>query len=377
MGRAARWVIGARRSPLSRAQAEWVGRRLSALRPDMAIEYRFIASAGDQSDGGDAGRNVDDAAGADAGSRPANPLSLATGTGPAPRPANPLSPAAEASAGGQPTHSSSPAAGVKGLFTEDIQSAVLAGSIDMAVHSLKDLPAITPDGVELSAIPAREDPRDVLVLRDDLLAAGRESATDGLAVLQRLPLEARVGTSSLRRSAQLRACREDLDPQPVRGNVGTRLEKLNAGRFEALVLAAAGLRRLGVWPAGTALLEDDYWLPAPGQGALAVQCRTGGAAAANARIICDPAARAEVTAERALLALLEGGCRTPVAARAVWKTGEVRLRAAVYDVEGGAAVCGSESGDSAEAAAVGRRLARRMLGAGAARLIERARRLDR
>ena len=314
-------VVGARRSPLSRAQAAWVGERLRERWPELSIEYRFISTAGDRD--------------------PETPL---------------------------------PEIGGKGLFTEDLERALRAGDIDVAVHSLKDLPADLPGGLMLGAVPSREDPRDVLVIRDSAVSAPRDA--DGCHLLRRLPAGARVGTSSLRRAAQLRASRADLDPRPIRGNVDTRLRKLEDGRFEALILAAAGLRRLGLWPRGACVL-DDGWLPAPGQGALGLQCRAGGdGMATRVQALDDPAARAEVSAERALLAALEGGCRVPIAARASLRGKNLLLRAAVYDVDGGAPVEATETGPRASASAIGRRLAEHMLEAGASHLVERARRLS-
>lgn len=312
-------VIGARRSPLSRAQAAWVGDRLQERWPDLPVRYRFISTAGDR-----------DAQ---------TPL---------------------------------PAIGAKGLFTEDLERAVREGSIDVAVHSLKDLPADMPEGLALAAVPVREDPRDVLVVRDAAVGPVRDA--DAGELLNRLPSGARVGTSSLRRAAQLRAARPDLDPRPIRGNVDTRLRRLEEGGYEALVLAAAGLRRLGVWPHGAFAL-DEAWLPAPGQGALGLQCRVSGdGAAGRVQALDDPVARAEVTAERALLATLEGGCRVPIAARASARGDDLLLRAAVYDVGGGPPVTDAEKGAATAAEDLGRRLARRLLAAGAAALVERARR---
>lgn len=314
-------VVGARRSPLSRVQATWVGERLRERWPEVSIEYRFISTAGDRD--------------------PGTPL---------------------------------PEIGGKGLFTEDLERALREGDIDVAVHSLKDLPADLPAGLMLGAVPSREDPRDVLVVRDSVVSAPGDA--DGCRLLRRLPAGARVGTSSLRRAAQLRASRADLDPRPIRGNVDTRLRKLEDGRFDALVLAAAGLRRLGLRPRGAYVLNDG-WLPAPGQGALGLQCRAGqDGMATRVRALDDPTARQEVTAERALLAALEGGCRVPIAARASLRGEDLLLRAAVYDVDGGPPVEATKAGHCASAFAIGRRLAEHMLDAGASRLVERARRLN-
>ncbi|WP_419937588.1 hydroxymethylbilane synthase [Candidatus Palauibacter sp.] len=316
--KAARLVIGARRSPLSRAQAEWAGDRLRERWPGLPVAYRFLSTAGDRDR--------------------VTPL---------------------------------PAIGAKGLFTEELERALRDGRIDVAVHSLKDLPAESPHGVTLAAVPEREDPRDVLVVRDVRGGGGRRG---GLDVLGRLPAESCVGTSSLRRAAQLRAHRSDIAPAPIRGNVGTRLRKLDEGGFDALVLAAAGLRRLGLWPPGTSVL-DEGWLPAPGQGALGLQCRAGDDGVLDrVGALDDPAARAEVTAERALLAALEGGCRVPIAARARRAGEDLRLEAAVYDVAGGRPLEAIGRGLAANAERLGRELAARLLDAGAGALVARARR---
>ena len=315
-----RVIVGARRSPLSRAQAGWVGERLRERWPGLSVDFSFISTAGDR-----------DAA---------TPL---------------------------------PAIGGKGLFTEDLERALREGEIDVAVHSLKDLPVVPPEGLTLGAVPAREDARDVLVVGD--APAGSGGGTDGLEALRRLSAGARVGTSSLRRVAQIRAHRPDLDPRPVRGNVDTRLRKLAEGGFEALVLAAAGLKRLGLRPPGASVL-DEGWLPAPAQGALGLQCRAGDAPVLRfLRVLDDDDARAETRAERSLLATLEGGCRVPIAARARSAGDELRLDAAVYDVAGGPPIQDAATGPASDAASVGRRLAQRMLDAGASPLVERARML--
>lgn len=316
-----RVIIGARRSPLSRAQAGWVAERLRERWPGLSVDFSFISTAGDR-----------DAA---------TPL---------------------------------PAIGGKGLFTEDIERALREGEIDVAVHSLKDLPVVPPDGLTLGAVPAREDARDVLVIGER--TRDREVASDGLEALRRLPAGARVGTSSLRRVAQVRAHRPDLEAKPVRGNVDTRLRKLAEGGFEALVLAAAGLKRLGLRPPGARVLNEG-WLPAPAQGALGLQCRAGDEPVLRFLLaLDDDDARAETTAERSLLGTLEGGCRVPIAARARRAGDELRLAAAVYDVDGGPPIRDAATGPASDAASVGRRLAQRMLDAGASPLVERARTFD-
>ncbi len=189
----------------------------------------------------------------------------------------------------------------KGLFVKELEEALLDGRADLAVHSAKDLPGELPPGLAIAAVPVREDPRDVVV-----------GPPGGLAAL---PAGARVATGSPRRAAQVLAARPDLVVVPIRGNVGTRLDKLARGDAEALVLAAAGLARLGLSPAGAEALPADVSTPAPGQGLLAVEGRAGDpAAAAAAAALDDPGAHACLRAERALLAALGGGCLEPVGA---------------------------------------------------------------
>ena len=187
------------------------------------------------------------------------------------------------------------------MFVKELEEALLDGRADLAVHSAKDLPGEIPEGLAIVAVPPREDPRDVLI--------GPAGGLDAL------PSGARVATGSPRREAQLRAIRPDLSIVPIRGNVGTRLDKLARGEADALVLAAAGLRRLGLWPDGTTPLAVDVSTPAPGQGLLAVEALADGAvAAAAAEALDDPSAHACLRAERSFLAELGGGCMRPVGA---------------------------------------------------------------
>jgi len=195
--------------------------------------------------------------------------------------------------------------GAKGLFTKELEVALRRGKIDCAVHSLKDLPTDGPDGLTLFAVLPREDPRDVVVV----------STTSGAIGLADLPAGSRVGTSSLRRRAQLQALRRDLEVVDLRGNVPTRLRKVDQGQVHAAILAAAGLRRLGAVQHIAVYLEPPGWLPAAGQGAIAIQGRTDDSAT---RSTIEPLHDAEtmraVTAERAFLAALEGGCQVPIGA---------------------------------------------------------------
>ena len=246
--------------------------------------------------------------------------------------------------------------GTKGLFTKEIEEALLAGRVDLAVHSLKDLPTELPVGLRLAAVPRREDPRDVLVSRDGRCLADLSAGT-------------RVGTSSLRRAAQLRHSRSDLKVEPVRGNLDTRLRKLEEGQFAALVLAAAGLRRLG-WEARiTEYLEPEVMCPAIGQGALGIEARADDAATLDALArLDDRAARLETAAERALLAGLGGGCQVPFGGFArLQPDGRLLLRGVVASPDGSRLFRDSGEGDDPEE--LGARLAQQLLRDGAAQVL--------
>jgi len=240
--------------------------------------------------------------------------------------------------------------GVKGLFTKELEEGLLAGTLDLAVHSLKDMPTQLPEGLVLAAIPEREDARDAVVG----------------ASLAELGRDARVGTSSLRRAAQLRALRPKLVVEPVRGNLDTRLRKLDEGRYDALVLAAAGLKRLGLAERIRELLPVEVMCPAVGQGALAVEARDqDGAAMEACRLLDHASTRVAVTAERALLAGLGGGCQVPIGAHARLVDGALHLRAVVISPDGRQVVRRQTHGPEADAAALGSELARELLAAGA------------
>ncbi|MEU9009630.1 hydroxymethylbilane synthase [Streptomyces sp. NPDC048479] len=265
--------------------------------------------------------------------------------------------------------------GGTGVFVTALRDALLRGDVDFAVHSLKDLPTAQPDDLALAAVPLREDPRDVLVARDGL-------------TLDRLPNGARIGTGSPRRMAQLNAYARShgmaIETVPIRGNVDTRIGYVRSGELDAVVLAAAGLNRIGRIDEVTDFLAVDFVLPAPGQGALAIEC-----AAVNADLTAalaeldDPYTRAAVTAERSLLAALEAGCTAPVGALAdLLADGQVvtemRLRGVVGTTDGSTLVQLSTTGpvptSHSDAVALGRELASEMLAKGAAGLMgERAR----
>ncbi len=245
--------------------------------------------------------------------------------------------------------------GGKGLFTRELDVALLEGEIDLAVHSLKDLPTTFPEGLTLGAVPEREDCRDVLV-----------GPTGVPLTLATLPEGARIGSSSLRRVALARAHRRDLIVENVRGNVETRMRRVDEGLFEAVVLAAAGVRRLGLADRVSEYLDPGSWLPAPGQGALGIVIREGeGATAPWLAALEHPATRAEVTAERALLHTLEAGCRLPVAALGQSYPGGVRLRGVVAAPDGLRVVRAEGTGTPEAAEALGIRVAEALRARGA------------
>jgi hydroxymethylbilane synthase len=306
-------VLGTRASALARAQTDAVIGLLTAAWPELQCETKVISTAGDRTQ-----------------------------------------------ASGEPL----PEIGGKGLFTAELERALRDREIDLAVHSLKDLPTADAPGVVIGAVTARQDVRDCVVARESL----QQSVASGGEQLASLSPGAVVGTSSLRRMAQLRALRPDLDVRSIRGNVDTRIAKVRDGQYDAAVLAAAGVRRLGLEGAVTQWLEADTMLPAPGQGAIAVQCR-----AHDREIVAlvapldDPDARAETVAERAFLRTLGAGCAAPVAALAVTTTTpRVRLQGLVASVDGGQMVRVHGEGDPQ---AIGDELAAEALAAGADRIL--------
>jgi hydroxymethylbilane synthase len=306
-----RITLGTRGSALARWQTNWLIERLSEAWPALECRTQVFSTAGDRDQ--------------------ATPL---------------------------------PAIGGKGLFTQDLEAALRSGEIDVAVHSLKDLPVDDAPGVRLGAISERADARDVLVARNGP-PPGCASALAGL------PPGAVVGTSSLRRAAQLRAARPDLKLEPLRGNVDTRIRKALAGDYDAVVLAAAGLLRLGLGEHIAEYLPFELMLPAPGQGAMAAQCRAGDRETQRLLAAVDhPPTRACVTAERAFLQALGGGCSAPVAAYAqAGQPGEtaIRITGLVASADGRRLVRVFAAGD--DPLAVGRGLARQALAGGAGDLL--------
>ena len=247
--------------------------------------------------------------------------------------------------------------GSKALFTKEIEEALLERRIDLAVHSLKDLPVELPAGLALGAIPAREDACDALISRH-----GQK--------LKELPAGARVGTSSLRRSLQLRLLRSDLAVEPLRGNLDTRLRKLDEGRYDAIVVALAGLKRMGWADRATQVFSVEEMLPAIGQGALAIEARADDKELlAGLDCLRDPDTEAATQAERAFLRRLGGGCQVPLAAHARVKQEQLELAGVVVSLDAARAVRGVESGPQAEAETIGRRLAERLLKDGAQEIL--------
>lgn len=245
--------------------------------------------------------------------------------------------------------------GSKGLFTKEIEEALLSGTIDLAVHSLKDMPTELPVGLTLAAIPEREDPRDALI------GHALEDLTKG----------ARVGTGSLRRAAQLRAFRPDLQIEDIRGNLDTRLRKLDEGRYDAIVLASAGLRRLGWEHRITELFNPGIMCPAVGQGALAVETRDDeGPAFQIAKRLEHAESRARVTAERAVLAALGGGCQAPIGAHAYIDDETLFLIALIVSPDGKQIVRQAKTGPFTDAVALGRELAEHLLDAGGKQILD-------
>ena len=259
--------------------------------------------------------------------------------------------------------------GGKRLFVKEIEDALLEGAIDLAVHSSKDMPALLPDGLVVGAVLPREDARDAVILPH----TGSGAQASGLShdeVIGRLGHAPRIGTSSIRRSAQLRRLVPGARFEPIRGNLDTRLRKLDAGACEAIVLAAAGLKRLGFESRISAVLPPEACVPAPGQGIIAVEVRAAGRAMRQlAARIDDPAAAAALTAERAVVTALGGGCQMPIGAYASIAGTSLTLTAIVVSIDGRREVRAAAAGDLMEAAAVGARAAERLLAGGAADIL--------
>lgn len=250
--------------------------------------------------------------------------------------------------------------GTKGVFIKELEDALLAGTVDLAVHSMKDVPTETPRGLVFSAITKREDPRDCLISRD-------------ARPLAQLPSGARIGTGSLRRQAQLRHHRSDLEVLDLRGNVDTRLRKVAAGEFDAIILAVAGVTRLGARDRITEILPAEWMLPAVGQGALGIETREDDReTTAMVSALDDAATRACVTAERALLCELEGGCQVPLGAWAQLAGDALRIEASLLSPDGKECLRDAQQGSAADAQQIGQRLGKILREAGAERILRLA-----
>lgn len=301
-------VIGSRGSKLALAQTELVRALLSRLNPGIALRIEIIKTTGDAT---------------------RDPLSLIGG---------------------------------KGVFTRELEESLLEGRIDLAVHSLKDLPTIIPDQLQLSAICRRENGFDALVLRPELNHLN--------ASISKLPAQAVVGTSSPRRTAQLRHLRPDLIINDVRGNVDTRLRKLDDGQYDALVLAVAGLRRLKIDNRISAIIPTEEMLPAVGQGAIALETRSDDRLANNIAAAADDlTTRLACTAERALLRALGGGCQLPIAGHALVSGQQIHLEGLVANIAGSQLIREHLTGASRQAEEVGAELGNILLERGAQLLL--------
>ena len=249
--------------------------------------------------------------------------------------------------------------GGKGLFVKELEQGLLEGRADLAVHSMKDVPVDFPAGLDLPVILAREDPRDAFVSRH-------------YAHPDALPAHARVGTSSLRRQCQLAARYPGWEIRSLRGNVGSRLAKLDAGEFDAILLAAAGLKRLGLEERITLALAPEFSLPAIGQGAIGVECRLDDARTRELiAVLNDPATQVRVKAERAFNARLQGGCQVPIAGHALLDHDQLWLRGLVGEPDGSRIVAGEIRGPAAEAETLGAALAEELLERGADTILRR------
>ncbi len=254
--------------------------------------------------------------------------------------------------------------GGKGLFVNAIEEAIAADAVDLAVHSMKDLPGKLAPGMILACTPPREDPRDTVLFRADLPVAERS--------LTALPAGARIGTTSLRRAALCRRLHPGAEILPLRGNVQTRMARLAAGDFDAILLAAAGLRRLDLLREDMQLLDPEIFCPAAGQGILALECRKDDSRTrALLEPLGDPDTAIVATAERAFLARLDGGCQVPMGAYATLSAGEIEIRGMIGDPSGRPFYSGSKSGPAKRAGELGRELAQTLLSLGADRVLER------
>ncbi|MCJ7809691.1 MAG: hydroxymethylbilane synthase [Desulfobulbaceae bacterium] len=298
--------IGTRGSKLALIQSEWIKSRIQDRHPDVCVVLTVIKTTGD--------KILD------------SPLSKIGG---------------------------------KGLFVKEIEDALLQNRVDLAVHSMKDVPAELPEGLMLAVFPEREDPRDALVSVGD-------------ASIDQLPRKARLGTSSLRRAAQILHIRPDLDIAPLRGNVDTRLGKLNGGELDCIILATAGLKRMGLEDRISQVIPTDKILPAIGQGALGLETRRDDARTiAVISFLNHEPTQVAVAVERAFLKELEGGCQVPIAGLGLLEDGQLHFTGMVAELDGTRIIQDQISGNKKDAAQMGRELAGKLLAGGARKILEK------
>ncbi len=313
--------LGTRKSALAQVQANWVAERLRASFPDLRVDLILITTTGDT-------------------------LSL--------------SPAASGrgSMDSPPVNAGNDArGGLKALFTKEIEEALLENKIDLAVHSMKDLAGELPKGLLISAVPEREDPRDAWISKNKI-------------PFKALPKGTQVGTGAVRRQAQLKHLRPDLKIMPLRGNVDTRLRKLSENELDGILLALAGLNRLGRASEATEILPLEVMLPAVGQGCLAIETRQGDKNPADyLKALDHPPSRQAALAERAFLKTLGGSCQTPIAGHASIESGELTMRGLVISPDGQQIVRARENGRPFDAEGIGERLAQKLLEAGADKIL--------
>ena len=298
--------IGTRGSKLALIQSEWIRDKIQDRHPHVRVELTVIKTTGD--------KIVD------------SPLSKIGG---------------------------------KGLFVKEIEDALLENRVDLAVHSMKDVPAELPDGLMLAAFPEREDPRDALISKGDV-------------AIDQLPQKAKLGTSSLRRASQILHIRPDLEIAPLRGNVDTRLGKLNGGELDCIILATAGLKRMGLEDRISQIIPADKILPAIGQGALGLETRRDDARTIGViDFLNHEPTKVAVAAERAFLKELEGGCQVPIAGLAILENDILHFTGMVAELDGTRIVQDRISGDKKDAAPMGKALAHKLLADGAREILER------
>ena len=329
--------LGTRKSALAMAQANWTANTLRAAFPDVKAEIVLITTSGDMLQ-------------PSSGLRPPSPASSREKADP--------SPALSQLQLGEGARRAGEGANLKALFTKEIEEALLDHRIDLAVHSLKDMSADLPQGLVIGAVPSREDPRDVWISKTNV-------------PFRDLPKNATIGTGAVRRQAQLKRLLPAAVLVAIRGNVDTRLKRLAEGTLDGIILAHAGLRRLGLEKAVTEVLPIELLLPAVGQGCLGIQIRDReNAMAPFMKVLDHPPSHAAAKAERAFLKTLGGNCQTPIAGYASIESGELTMLGLVISPDGKQCVSAKENGRHFDAAGIGHRLAQKLLAAGADKILK-------